>query len=98
MYADLMNIGHGNIKVAMTNAGTKIIKDIGEGKTETVFQNKTGEQYFYRVQKELAIGFQECIYPSTRESSGRSVQNNHAFFRAPIFYSENRRKEEVFVG
>ena len=39
MYADLMNIGHGDIQVAMTNSKSKIIKDVGEGKTELVFEN-----------------------------------------------------------
>jgi hypothetical protein len=43
MYRDLTNIGHGNIKIGMTNAGKKIIKDIGEGRTETVFQNRPGD-------------------------------------------------------
>ena len=43
MYADLINIGHGDIQVAMTNADSKIIKDVGEGKTELVFENKTGD-------------------------------------------------------
>ena len=43
MYRDLINIGHGNIKIGMTNANRKIIKDIGEGRTETVFQNKSGD-------------------------------------------------------
>jgi len=43
MYADLMNIGHGDIKVAMTNSDSKIIKDVGEGKTELVFENKKGD-------------------------------------------------------
>jgi hypothetical protein len=43
MYRDLLSIGHGDIKIAMTNAGTEIIKDIGNGKTETVFKNKVGD-------------------------------------------------------
>jgi hypothetical protein len=43
MYADLMNIGHGDIQVAMTNSDSKIIKDVGEGKTELVFENKKGD-------------------------------------------------------
>jgi hypothetical protein len=43
MYADLINIGHGDIQVAMTNSDSKIIKDIGEGKTELVFENKKGD-------------------------------------------------------
>ena len=40
MYEDLINIGHGDIKIGMTNAKSKIIKDVGEGKTELVFENK----------------------------------------------------------
>ena len=43
MYADLINIGHGDIKIGMTNAGAEIIKDVGEGKTELVFKNKVGD-------------------------------------------------------
>ena len=43
MYADLINIGHGDIKVGMTNAKAEIIKDVGEGKTELVFKNKLGD-------------------------------------------------------
>ena len=43
MYADLINIGHGDIKVAMTNTDSEIIKDIGEGKTQSVFKNKEGD-------------------------------------------------------
>jgi hypothetical protein len=43
MYADLINIGHGDIKIGMTNAGSEIIKDVGEGKTELVFKNKVGD-------------------------------------------------------
>jgi hypothetical protein len=43
MYADLIAIGHGNIQVAMTNSDSKIIKDVGEGKTELVFENKKGD-------------------------------------------------------
>jgi hypothetical protein len=43
MYADLINIGHGDIKIGMTNAKAEIIKDVGEGKTELVFKNKVGD-------------------------------------------------------
>jgi len=43
MYRDLINIGHGDIKIGMTNAGSEIIKEIGEGKTELVFKNKVGD-------------------------------------------------------
>lgn len=43
MYADLIAIGHGDIQVAMTNSDSKIIKDVGEGKTELVFENKKGD-------------------------------------------------------
>jgi hypothetical protein len=43
MYKDLTDIGHGDIKIAMTNAGAKIIKDVGGGRNETVFQNKKND-------------------------------------------------------
>ena len=40
MYEDLYNIGHGDIKIGMTNTSSIIQKDIGNGKTKTVFQNE----------------------------------------------------------
>lgn len=40
MYEDLYNIGHGDIKIGMTNTDSIIKKDIGNGKTKTVFQNQ----------------------------------------------------------
>ena len=43
MYADLIAIGHGDLKIAMTNTDSKIIKDVGEGKTELAFENKKGD-------------------------------------------------------
>jgi hypothetical protein len=40
MYEDLTNIGHGDINIGMTNTDSIIQKDIGNGKTKTVFQNQ----------------------------------------------------------
>jgi len=40
MYEDLNNIGHGDINIGMTNTDSIIQKDIGNGKTKTVFQNE----------------------------------------------------------
>jgi hypothetical protein len=39
MYQDLINIGHEEIKVGMTNGGAIIQKDIGNGQTKKVFEN-----------------------------------------------------------
>jgi len=40
MYEDLNNIGHGDIKIGMTNTNSIIQKDIGNGKTKTIFKNE----------------------------------------------------------
>ena len=40
MYEDLINIGHEDIKIGMTNNNAIIQKDIGNGKTKIAFQNK----------------------------------------------------------
>jgi hypothetical protein len=40
MYEDLINIGHEDIKIGMTNNEAIIQKNIGNGKTQVVYQNK----------------------------------------------------------
>ena len=40
MYEDLIDIGHENIKVGMTNGNSLIQKDMGNGETKPIFENK----------------------------------------------------------
>ena len=43
MYEDLRNIGHENIQIGMTNGDSIIQKDIGNGKTKKIFENKDND-------------------------------------------------------
>jgi len=57
MYEDLNNIGHGDINIGMTNTDSIIQKDIGNGKTKTVFQNegKDGSNLISYIAKNGAL-------------------------------------------
>jgi hypothetical protein len=53
MYEDLRNIGHENIKIGMTNGNAIIQKNIGNGKTQKIFENsgKDGPKLMEYIKK-----------------------------------------------
>ena len=43
MYRDLKDIGHGDLRIGMTNTESEIIEDIGNGRSRKLFENKKGD-------------------------------------------------------
>ena len=43
MYQDLKDIGHGDLRIGMTNTDAKVVEDLGNGQSRTKFENKKGD-------------------------------------------------------
>jgi hypothetical protein len=44
MYRDLKDIGHGHVRIGMTNASSKVVEDLGGGRSKTLFENTDGNK------------------------------------------------------